>query len=212
MQRRQFLAAAVSAGLVGSACSRGVSKTDDRKGEGSSVPQAAKSAEKQLDYCLEVEQQGQPVRVKETRTFRSGERFRFRFRPGFDSHIYLLNRGPGEDSWSVLFPNAKIAIKNPIHPGSIVTVPDDETGWLRIDNRQGNEHLVLIAATNPLEEFAIASGRISRDDFENKLANIERLYRPASSRRFEDEEWVKLFAAGRSENLAIVLNLPLLHG
>jgi hypothetical protein len=212
MQRRQFVAAVASAGWMGSGCSSSESRTPDRKDAGIAVPQAEKSTERQIDYCLELDQPDHPMRVKETRTFHSGERFRFLFRPGFDSHLYLLNRGPQENFWTVLFPGPKIAIQNPIHPGSVVTVPDEDTGWLRIDNKQGNEHLVLIASSNPLKEFAGTADRISRDDFEDRLADIERLYRPSSSRRFEDDGWVKLFAAGNGANLAIVLNVPLLHG
>jgi hypothetical protein len=214
MDRRQFLTAVAQlVAVAGAGCSRANSKAAGKSaGEGSAVPPPERTSEKQLDYCLELQQQpSEPLRIKETRTFRDGERFRFRFRPGFDAYIYMLNRGPGENTWSVLFPNAKIEVKNPIHPGHAVTVPG-ETEWLRCDDRRGNEHLVLIAATSPLEEFAIASGRISKNDFEDRLASVERLYRPASSRRFEDDGWVKLFAAGPGTDLAIVLNLPLLHG
>jgi uncharacterized protein DUF4384 len=213
MRRRHFLTAIASAaGLLDSACSRpDTTKAAETGGSGGVPPATAKAEEKQIDYCLELDDPSGPRKVKESRQFRSGERFRFRFRPGFESHIYLLNRGPGENSWTVLFPNPRIEIKNPIHAGNIVTIPDKDTGWLRIDERKGNEHLVLIAATDPLEEFAVATGRVSRDDFEDRIANIERLYRPASSRRFEDDQWVKLFAAGPSDKLAIVLSLPLLH-
>jgi hypothetical protein len=218
MQRRYFLTAFAAAGLFEAGCSRPASKTEGSGTEGSSgesgktaVPAAEKSGEKQIDYCFELENAGNPVRVKESRQFHSGERFRFRVRSGFESHLYLLNRGPGENFWTVLFPSPKIEIKNPIPAGKVVTIPDQETGWLRIDQRAGNEQLVLIAATAPLQEFAVEGKQVSRDDFENRIDNIERLYRPTSSRRFEDDGWVKLFAAGPSDPLAIVLNMPLMH-
>lgn len=212
MQRRGFLTALAAVGLFDSACSRDSSKMPGGDDSGQlDVPRTEKTNEKQIDYCVEVDDTGGPSKVAETREFHSGERFRFRFRPGFESHIYILNRGPGESFWTVLFPHPRIDIKNPIHAGKIVTIPDEQTAWLRIDERKGNEHLVLIAATIPLQEFAVESDRVSRDDFEDRIANIERRYRPASSRRFEDDTWVKLFAAGTSDKLAIVLNLPLLH-
>jgi len=212
MQRRQFLTALAATGLFNSACSKMTSNRAGNGGPGEPVvPAAEKSDEKQIDYCIEVENAGNPTKVPETREFHSGERFRFRFRPGFESHIYLLNRGAGETSWTVLFPNARIDIKNPIQAGKTVTIPDEQTAWMRIDERKGNEHLVLIAATGPLQEFAVESNAVSRDDFEDRIATIERQYRPTSSRRFEDDGWVKLYAAGPSDKLAIVVNLPLLH-
>jgi len=211
MYRRQFLTALAATGLFESACSKARSKAAESSDAGALVPAAEKSDEKQIDYSIELEDGGKAVKVKETRQFRSGERFRFRFKPGFESHIYLLHRGPGESFWSVLFPNRKIDIKNPIHSGTVVTIPDEQTGWLRIDDRKGNEHLVMIAATTPLQEFAVESNRISRDDFEDRIADVERLFRPTSSRRFEDDGWVKLFAAGPADKLAIVLTLPLMH-
>jgi hypothetical protein len=210
MERRRFLAGVATSALFGSACAR--RDRNSAEGGGSSLPPPEKNNEKQIDYAIELEDNGQPHRVREDRTFHSGERFRFLIRPAFECHLYLINRGPRTSQYDVLFPSPRIEIRNPIASGTTVTIPGkDDERWLHIDDRPGNESLVLIAATAPLEDFALASGKIPRDDVDDSLAAVERKYRPASSRRFEDGGWVKLFAASSSEPLAIVLRIPLLH-
>jgi hypothetical protein len=206
MNRRYFLNA-----IAGSLALAGCARKPDADETGA-PPAVDKSAEAEIGYAIELEDSGTAVRVKEDRRFHSGDRFRFLFRPGFDAHVYLVNRGPGQASYQVLFPSDRIAVRNPIASGKSVTVPDPDTGWLRMDASHGEENLILIAATAPLEEFSGIGADVGRDEFESKLAAVERRYRPNSSRRFEDGDWVKLFAARGRQDLAIVVRLPLLHG
>jgi hypothetical protein len=210
MNRRYFFTS-ISAGAVLTGCSR--------KDETSGPPAVDKSGESEIAYAIELDDPanpGMPMRVREDHEFHSGDRFRFLFQPGFDAYVYLFNRGPGQASYQALFPNPKIAIPNPIPSGKTVTVPAPDMGWLRMDQRKGEENLVLIASVMPLDEMqADASdgqaGAIGRDDFESRLAQVERRARPSSSRRFEDKDWVKLFAARDKGDVAIVQRLPLLH-
>jgi hypothetical protein len=79
-----------------------------------------------------------------------------------------------------------------------------------LDNRPGIENVVLIASAMPLVEFNTPEQTIPRDECEDRIALLERDFRPSSSRRFEDKDWTKLFAA-KGERTAILLRLPLDH-
>lgn len=205
MNRRGFVATVVG-GLAVAGCSRRRAAND------AAPPAVDKSEEAELDYAIELDDSGHSIRVREDRKFHSGDGFRFLFRPGFNAYVYLVNRGPGQQSYQVLFPSERIGVRNPIGKGRLVTVPDPATGWLRMDANQGDENLVLIAASVPLEEFTQMPASVGRDEFESRLAAVERRCRSTSSRRFEDGDWVKLFAAGGKRDLAIVVRLPLWHG
>ena len=162
-------------------------------------------------YAIELQVSGNPVPVREDRKFRSGDLFRFVFRPEFDAHVYMVARGPRQANYTVLYPGERASAPNPIPAGEKVTVPNADIGWLHMDNEKGDENLILIASTAPLAEFAGMGTTVEREDFESRLAEVERQHHPASYRRFEDGDWVKLFAAKGKESLAIVLRIPLLH-
>ena len=174
-------------------------------------PALDKSSESELAYAIELQVTGNPVQVREDRKFRSGDLFRFVFRPEFDAYVYMVARGPSQANYTVLYPGERTTARNPIPAGEKVTVPNPDLGWLHMDNEKGDENLILIASTSPLAEFAGMGTTVEREDFESRLAEVERQHRPASYRRFEDGEWVKLFAARGKESLAIVLRIPLLH-
>jgi len=202
MNRRYFFTS-ISAGAVLSACTRSP--------ESGGPPAVDKSGESEIAYAIELDDSGNPIRVKEDRAFHSGDRFRFILRPGFDAYVYLFNRGPGQTEFQKLYPSPRIPQHNPIPAGKEVVVPDPDTGWLRMDKSKGEENLVLIASVAALDEMQAPDSTIGRDEFESRLAKVERRYRPSSSRRFEDKDWVKLFAAREKGDLAIVQRLPLLH-
>ena len=204
MKRRYVLGALI--GLFG--CGGREKERADAKG---APPAVDTSAEKEIAYSIELEQGGELLHVGDDWQFHSGDRFRLLFRPEFDAYVYVVNRGPAQSAYQMLFPNPRIALQNPIPAGKEVRVPDSDTAWLHMDNQPGNENLILIAATTPLTELDGMGPNVDRDDFEARLANVERKRRPSSSRRFEDKNWVKLFAARGKEDLAIVLRLPLLH-
>ena len=213
MNRRTFFTSGSLTALSGLTAFSGAALLTGcaRKEETAGPPAVDKSAESEIDYGIELDDSGNTLRVKEDRAFHSGDRFRFLFRPGFDAYVYLFNRGPGQTSYQALFPNPRIPVRNPIPSGKSVTVPDADAGWLRMDQRKGEENLVLIASVAVLDEMQPTDGAIGRDEFESRLAQVERRCRPTSSRRFEDKDWVKLFAAREKGDLAIVQRLPLLH-
>jgi hypothetical protein len=186
-----------------------ISKTEKADKDAKAQP-VDRSEELQIAYAIEVETDGKPKRVREDETFRSGDGFRFIFKPDFKAYVYVLNRGPHEKAYQILFPNSKISIDNPIEPKKEVAIPGGET-WLRMDNRKGDEDLVLIASNVQLPDFNTTEKTIDRDTFDERIAHVERRYRPKSSRRFGDGDWVKVFAAGAKQDVAMVLRVPLRH-
>ena len=188
-------------------------KTDgkgDGKAPGGPPKESPQStAELRLDYAIILDSNGTTKRVSDKNHFESGDRFRIDVKPSFPAHLYLLNRGPRQANYTFLYPNDKTAWDNPLQPDRIVSLPGGQD-WFQMDSKAGVESLTLLAAAFPLEEFNTPEKSIPRDEFEERLALVERDYRPASSRRFEDKDWVKLFAA-REAKTVILLRLPLDH-
>ena len=65
-------------------------------------------------YAIELQVSGNPVPVREDRKFRSGDLFRFVFRPEFDAHVYMVARGPRQANYTVLYPGERASAPNPI--------------------------------------------------------------------------------------------------
>ncbi len=211
MNRRAF-PAALAAGLLAS-CEMpfgGAKEADNKKDTKSAPPaEAVQPPELQLDYALFLDDRGAERRIDEKYRFQGDDRFRVKFRPGFAAHVYLLNRPASSPSYQFLYPNPKIELSNPLDAGRVVTLPGRDL-WYTIDGKKGIENLVLVAAAYPLVEFNTPERTIPRDECEDRLALVERDFRPSSSRRFEDKEWTKLFAA-RGAKTVIVLRMPLDH-
>jgi hypothetical protein len=167
------------------------------------------AGELELDYAILLEEHGQPRRITEKHQFHSGDRFRIEVRPAFDAHLYLLNRGSAQDHYSRLFPNSKVAVENPLPARRVVTLPSDRD-WYTLDSPQGVENVVLVAAAYAPAELNMPEESMAREEVENRLALLERDYRPSSSRRFEDRDWVKLFAS-KDAKTVMLLRIPLEH-
>ncbi len=183
---------------------KGGGKDGGRPGEGLDM-----SGELELDYAILLDDDGAERRIDEKRRLRDNDRFRVQLKPGFAAHVYLLNRGTVQPHYTFLYPNPKISRENPLEAGRAVTLPGGSE-WFTLDKASGVENLVLIASPVALVEFNTPERTIPRDECEARLALVERDYRPKSSRRFEDRDWVKLFAA-RGAKTAFVLRLPLDH-
>jgi len=166
------------------------------------------TSELELDYSILLNE-GSGRIVNDKHPFKAGDRFRVQFRPAFPAHVYLVNRGASESDYTFLYPNEKIASRNPLPAGQMMAVPAG-SDWYTLDDKPGVENLVLIAATAPLTEFQATDAAVPRDDFESNLAMLERDRRPSASRRVEDKDWVRLFAA-RDKNSVILVRLPIDH-
>jgi hypothetical protein len=218
LRRSAPLALAICFCLLWAGCkSKPTQVGDTRKGTAppaaSTPPPPAKIAaanEKQVAYAIELKGDGAPMRVREDHDFHSGDRFRFVIKPGFSAYVYMLNRGTGESKYSILFPLSREVSQNPIRPDAEQPVPGDSASWMKMNSSPGEEDFVLIVSMVPLPAFTDKS-TLSVDDCERALASVDRQYHPASSRRFEDGDWVKLFGADPGHDLAMILRIPLKH-
>jgi hypothetical protein len=198
-----------------------------KNSRGEAPPAAVRSAppeglggapELQLDYSIVLNDNGTGRRVGEKYHFRSGDQFRIEVRPAFAAYVYLLNRGPREANYAFLFPAPK-EFENALPQNRVIALPR-ASEWFTLDNKPGVENVLLIASAHSVMEFNTPERSIQRDEFEDRIALVERDGRPASSRRFEDQDWVKVFAAPSSrmaspqnapDKTVIVLRLPLDH-
>jgi hypothetical protein len=209
---RLGLSAVLTAALLLSGCSvpsLSSKQPKDNLTSGAPNERTDIASELQLDYTILLDSEGGAKRVSEKYRFHGGDRFRIQLRPAFAAHVYILNRGPQQAAYSFLFPSPGIATENPLPANTPITLPGADK-WYTLDNRRGVEGLVLIASPVPLVEFNTPEVTIPRDECEERIGLVERDYRPNSSRRFEDKDWTKLFAA-RGDKTAIVLRLPLDH-
>lgn len=80
--------------------------------------------------------------------FQSGDRIRLHVKTNVEGYLYLVNRGSSGQT-TVLFPAAGM----PEHPQRVrareeYTVP--ERGWIRFDDRPGEENIVFLLSQSPL--------------------------------------------------------------
>ena len=164
-----------------------------------------------MAYAIELGEEGGTRKVGEDFRFRSGDRFRLLFRPGFSAYLYIFNQGRGEERYTVLFPNPHDELINPIRANSEVAIPGQEDVWMRLDEQSGDEELIVVASTIALPSLEFRADEVDGEEFEKNLAQVERQFKPESSRRLEDENWVKLFAGGSQKEMAVVVRLFLRH-
>lgn len=160
-------------------------------------------------YGLELDDRDGPRLVQEDFAFRSGDRFRFVIESESPVYAWLFNRGSGEESYTQLLPGGTERAR-PLPDDREVVVPRD--GWYRMDRVAGVEQLVLVVATEPVR----ALESVDEDDlraaaFEQRLGDLERIYRPDRFRRGRVDDRVELVAEGSDQAIAMVVRIPLEH-
>lgn len=161
-----------------------------------------------IGYSLLLDRQP-PKFVSDKYEFQAGDRFRIRVLPSADAFVYLLNRGVNEQSYSFLFPNQRIAVKNPLAAEQTVTFPG-ATDWYTMDAQKGIENMVLIAGALEIPELSSGGQPLRREDLENLLAFLEHDRHPRRARTSEESEWTRV-TASRENGACIVLRIPLVH-
>ena len=162
-----------------------------------------------LRYGLELEDRDGGRFVQEDFAFRSGDRFRFVIESESSVYAYLFNRGAGEPSYSQLFPREPGRGRE-LPSDREVTVPPDS--WYRMDEEAGVEQMVLVVATEPVDELEFYGEEDLRAAaFEQHLGNLERTYRPERFRRRAVDERVELLAEGPDGAMVMVVRIPLQH-
>ena len=170
-------------------------------------------AELRIDYAIEVEDERSPEgmrRVAKDFRFRSGDRIQLALRPDFGAYVYLYHRAGGDRSYTALFPQGRIGVKNPLTAGEETRVPDGERRWT-LDRKTGVEHLVLVVSSAPWEAGAVTGDKIGLDEFERRLAELEMARQPGSHSAAEEDGWTKLFFDGEVRDAALVARIPMSH-
>ena len=169
---------------------------------------AAPSQEIELDYQLQLESPKGFRPFLEEDVFHTGDGFRLVLWSDFAAHVYLLDRSDGETAYHV-FASGENGQPAATVRNTRTTLPSTAGKCFRLDDRVGDEDLILVASTAPVSELA-GPRTLPRDRADRVLADLLRCCQPPSLRRFVDLDWVKLIAAGRKE-MAFVVRLPLRH-
>ena len=170
---------------------------------------AASMSEVTFRYGLELEDRDGLRFVQEDFAFRSGDRFRFVIQSESSVYAYLFNRGSGERSYTQLYPRELGRAR--LLPGDReITVPPDT--WYRLDTEAGTEQMVLVVATEPVDELTFNDEReLETAVFEQRLGELERGYRPERFRRRAVDDQVELVAEGPEDGFVMVVRIPLEH-
>ena len=173
----------------------------------------AEPVELQFDYAVAIEDEREAEglrRVGRDFRFRSGDRFLLVFRPEFEAYAYLFHRPEGGRNYTRLFPHPRIGVENPLAGGRETRVPDGKLRWT-LDEKRGMEQLVLVVSSAPWRVETDSGGRIGRDRFERRLAELELSRRPGSYSALEEDAWSKLFFDGGQRDAALVARIPMSH-
>ena len=191
--------------LAGAACEPAKQETEEIE--------IAEPVELRFDYAIAIEDDRAAEgarRVGKDFRFRSGDSFRLAFHPEFEAYVYLFHRSEGDRSYAVLFPHHRIGVGNPLPGNRESLVPDGERRWT-LDTNKGIEHLVLVVSSAPWDVEEVSGGKIRRDTFERRLAELEMSRRPSSYSAVEEDGWRKLFFDGEQRDAAMVARIPLPH-
>jgi hypothetical protein len=113
-----------------------------------------------MDYQIKVDREFDVEHVKETETFRSGEKFRLRVTTHHDGYVYIFNKGTSGE-YNVLYPRPEVNDGSAFVPGwQHVMVP--ARGAFQLDVQDGLETVVICASEKAVPELDwIVSGELS---------------------------------------------------
>lgn len=121
------------------------------------VPDEARR-ELALDFVVEAQgsSDGSPHAIHEGDRLATGTRVAFIVRPSRPAYIYLYQKSP-DGKVNVLFPDARIATKNPIAPGTALRIPEGGRSFTLNDKDIGTERVFIVASLEP--QAALGQGR-----------------------------------------------------
>lgn len=136
---------------------------------------------------VQLTRNGETSNVLPNTEFQSGDRVKLNFTSNVDGYVYWLAKGTS-GNYSVLFPNAKMAMSNEIKRNEEYTVP--AKGTFRFDSTPGNEELLCIVSTTRIPEIENAAGNNFEDASVIDAATQKQEKRKSSNRDlvFEDED------------------------
>jgi hypothetical protein len=140
----------------------------------------------EIDVRIEARPKGSNTTIvhEDGQPLHSGDGMRVVVRSTVPAHVYiLLLASNGEPS--VLFPDARMGLQNPLPAGSEVAIPND--GTFVLDNVRGDEHIEVLASAQPLadleQRMAALAGAPAKKPEEGVLGSIGGLLCDEGGRR-----------------------------
>lgn len=106
----------------------------------------------ELDVRIEAQPKGSSTTIvhEDGQPLKSGDAMRVVVRASVPAHVYiLLLASNGEPS--VLFPDPRMGLANPLPAGGEIAIPND--GTFVLDDVRGDEHLEVLASAQPLTDL-----------------------------------------------------------
>jgi hypothetical protein len=95
------------------------------------------------------------------------------------AYVYFFQKGP-DGALNVLFPDARIAVKNPIAAGTELRIPAGEATFRLNEKDVGTERVYVVASLEPLDSIAQAAERVAAGNQpDGQLASVSSI--PANS-------------------------------
>jgi hypothetical protein len=88
------------------------------------------------------------------------------------AYVYFFQKGP-DGAFNVLFPDARIAVKNPIAAGTELRIPAGDASFRLNEKDIGTEHVYVVASLDPLDSIGQAAERVAAGSPpEGQLASV----------------------------------------
>jgi hypothetical protein len=125
------------------------------------VPDEARR-ELALDFSVEAQRpsDGAPKAIAQGESLPTGTKVAFVVRPSKSAYVYLFQKSP-DGKVNVLFPDARIATKNPLGAGATLRLPPGSASFKLNDKDIGTERVYLVASLDPVVSLDSALAKVN---------------------------------------------------
>lgn len=105
-----------------------------------------------VSYWIELKRDGKTSRVTSKNVFHNGDKIRFHLKPNANVYGYMVMLQEDSSDAAVLFPRDEDKQKKMVAGEEIVLpVPDDDSAWLKFDNRPGVEMVRMVLSRKQID-------------------------------------------------------------
>ncbi|MBX3210791.1 MAG: DUF4384 domain-containing protein [Labilithrix sp.] len=146
------------------------------------VPAEARR-ELSLDFAVEAQRpsEGAARTIAQGESLPTGTKVAFVVRPSKGAYVYLFQKSP-DGKVDVLFPDARIATKNPLGAGATLRLPPGAASFKLNDKDIGTERVYLVASLEPVVSLDGALAKAGAGAPTGALAEVTRAEGRASAR------------------------------
>jgi hypothetical protein len=123
-----------------------------------------------LDFVVNAQKSGdsqaRPIAAGDK--LATGTKVAFILRPSKNAYVYLFQRGP-DGKVNVLFPDSRIATKNPLAATTALRIPSGEQSFKLNDKDLGTERVYIVASLDPISSLA---GAVDRDGASGAVGQV----------------------------------------